>query len=80
MEIYDRFATGGDLYGTGGSGLSAVSVYLSRGALLPVMLTYLCRMLAVMTLNIGYFLCTLAGLFIGELMVGRFTPLEDAHH
>jgi hypothetical protein len=28
-------------------------------------------MLAVMTMNVGYFLSTLAGAFIGELAVGR---------
>lgn len=37
-------------------------------------------MLAVMTLNVGYFLSTLAGLFVGELAVGRFAHMEDSHH
>ncbi|QIX01078.1 hypothetical protein AMS68_006595 [Peltaster fructicola] len=37
-------------------------------------------MLAVMTLNVGYFLSVLAGLFIGELFVGRYTTLDDGHH
>jgi hypothetical protein len=29
-------------------------------------------MLAVMTVNVGYFCSVLAGAFIGELIVGRF--------
>jgi solute carrier family 31 (copper transporter), member 1 len=32
-----------------------------------------CRMIAVMTLNVGYFFAVLAGLFFGELFFGRFT-------
>lgn len=36
-------------------------------------------MLAVMTLNVGYFLSVLAGLFVGELFVGRFTIGGDVH-
>ena len=35
------------------------------------------RMLAVMTLNVGYFLSVLAGHFLGELLVGRFTQMEE---
>lgn len=37
-------------------------------------------MLAVMTLNVGYFLSVLAGLFVGELLVGRYAYTEDGHH
>ncbi|KAK4506963.1 hypothetical protein PRZ48_000696 [Zasmidium cellare] len=37
-------------------------------------------MLAVMTLNVGYFLSVLAGLFVGELAVGRFIAADDGHH
>lgn len=38
-------------------------------------------MLAVMTMNVGYFLSTLAGLFLGELAVGRYaTTTDDDHH
>ena len=34
-------------------------------------------MLAVMTMNIGYFFSVLAGSFIGELAVGRYTQWEE---
>lgn len=37
-------------------------------------------MLAVMTLNVGYFLSVLAGLFVGELTVGRYAGMADDHH
>lgn len=39
-----------------------------------------CSMLGVMTLNVGYFLSVLAGLFVGELVVGRYARGEDDHH
>lgn len=36
-------------------------------------------MLGVMTLNVGYFLSILAGLFVGELAVGRYATMDDGH-
>jgi Ctr copper transporter family len=30
------------------------------------------RMLAVMTMNVGYYLSVLAGIFVGSLTLGRF--------
>ena len=39
-----------------------------------------CRMLAVMTMNVGYFLSILGGVFIGELAVGRFNNMMEEHH
>lgn len=30
------------------------------------------RMLAVMTMNLGYFLSVLGGVFLGSLLVGRY--------
>lgn len=37
-------------------------------------------MLAVMTLNVGYFLSVLLGLFVGEIALGRYANLDDGHH
>ncbi|KAL9125379.1 MAG: hypothetical protein Q9217_005414 [Psora testacea] len=34
-------------------------------------------MLAVMTMNVGYFLSVLGGIFAGELLVGRYAQLEE---
>ncbi|CAL8574851.1 hypothetical protein XPA_000802 [Xanthoria parietina] len=34
-------------------------------------------MLAVMTMNLGYFLSVLGGIFLGELAFGRYTQLEE---
>lgn len=36
-----------------------------------------CSMLAVMTMNVGYFLSVLAGVLVGSLAVGRFSPVGD---
>jgi len=37
-------------------------------------------MLAVMTFNIGYYFSILAGVFIGELAVGRYHHILEEHH
>lgn len=37
-------------------------------------------MLAVMTMNVGYFLSVLGGTFLGELAVGRYTQIEERGH
>lgn len=34
-------------------------------------------MLAVMTMNVGYFLSVLGGIFMGELAAGRYAQLEE---
>lgn len=34
-------------------------------------------MLAVMTMNVGYFMSVLAGVFIGSLAVGRFSTAPE---
>ncbi|KAH8600902.1 Ctr copper transporter family-domain-containing protein [Bisporella sp. PMI_857] len=36
-------------------------------------------MLAVMTMNVGYFLSVLGGIFLGTFLVGRFGPLSEHH-
>jgi len=37
------------------------------------------RMIAVMTLNVGYFFAVLAGLFFGEFAFGRFISGHSLH-
>lgn len=45
------------------------------------MLTQLRRMLAVMTYNVGYLMSVLGGVFMGELLFGRWsTHAELEHH
>lgn len=34
-------------------------------------------MLAVMTMNVGYFLSVLGGVFLGSLALGRFSSLPE---
>jgi len=36
-------------------------------------------MIAVMTMNIGYFLSVLAGVFVGSMVFGRFMAYSAAH-
>jgi hypothetical protein len=35
-----------------------------------------CRMLAVMTMNVGYFLSVLGGTFLGSLLIGRYAAFD----
>ena len=42
------------------------------------MLTRECSMLAVMTMNVGYFMAVLAGTLVGSLLVGRYA-LSSEH-
>jgi len=57
------------------------SVDLPRACLVTVIVGvgYL-LMLAVMTFNIGYFLSVLAGSFMGELAVGRYSSASEGGH
>jgi solute carrier family 31 (copper transporter), member 1 len=57
------------------------SVDLPRALLVTVQggVMYL-LMIAVMTMNVGYFISVLAGIFIGELAVGRYNHLNVEHN
>ncbi|KAL4904631.1 hypothetical protein BDW74DRAFT_154299 [Aspergillus multicolor] len=56
------------------------SIDLPRAAVFVVIVgvSYL-LMLAVMTMNVGYFLSVLGGAFLGELFVGRFVHWNESH-
>ena len=41
------------------------------------MLMFTSSMLAVMTMNVGYFMSVIAGQFIGELAIGRYGEWEE---
>ncbi len=41
------------------------------------MLTTRDRMLAVMTMNVGYFMSVLGGVFLGSLAVGRYGSMTE---
>lgn len=36
-------------------------------------------MIAVMTMNVGYFMSVLAGVFVGSVVFGRFIAISSAH-
>ena len=36
-------------------------------------------MLAVMTMNVGYFMSVLGGIFLGSLALGRYTTGAETH-
>jgi len=48
--------------------------------LLRLKLTSNFSMLAVMAMNVGYFLSVLLGLFLGELVLGRYSRGDGGHH
>ena len=51
---------------------------LLEGTLMSEILTA-SRMIAVMTMNVGYFLSVLGGIFLGSLIFGRFMAHSAGH-
>lgn len=86
VDEHVRLVQGARGVGTEADGVSQVqpfrlSVDLVRAAFVTVMVgvAYL-LMLAVMTMNVGYFLAVLAGAFLGELLFGRWSTHADLEH
>ena len=52
---------------------------LSKGSTDFGLLHGMCRMLAVMTFNLGYFMSVLGGILVGELAVGRYAVQLEEH-
>ena len=71
MANFGQFTPSGVAHGSSGDRISIVRAPVGVLEVVIVLTLFFDRMIAVMTMNVGFFFAVLVGYFIGELIFGR---------